>query len=392
MLGAFFVSCLFLGTGVARGESQADSPEQSADGSTVRISTEKGCQVSVSIGETKYAGDLDEGQVAVAFRNSGPNPVWEVLLVLKADPMSYWGVGPGALSVFPDGRVDLFFAGDGGEPFLRAGQEKIIPIFRGAGGGDFAVERSACATEDIFAELKGRMEVAERFGQYAPYAESSLRSLFLSPAGWNDILSTSGAKGDGGGVRRYFFSHIADSCLSSIATGVSMVASSGGAAPEYQKGYLAESYFDEAKKAFEAGNLDGAVGFLEKVLVFDPANPMVLNNLAYIRLKRGDGAAEVRPYIEQALKVDPTQPSFQNTMSILLKKEGRDKEAIEMARAAHRGSKGEIPETRANIIEWGGEVPDVQGGDAQDGGKGVGKPGEKTGGGGVSTSERLPDS
>jgi tetratricopeptide (TPR) repeat protein len=120
---------------------------------------------------------------------------------------------------------------------------------------------------------------------------------------------------------------------------------------------MAETSFGEARVAFEEGRLDDAVELLRRVLLLEPENAMVLNNMSYIMLKRGDDAGDVRPFIEQALKIDPSQPGFQNTMSILRWKEGNKEEAVRLAQQAYVGSGGEIVETRLNLLEWGGAVP-----------------------------------
>jgi hypothetical protein len=324
------------------------------DGDKTRPVTGQSCQVLVTT--TDGGGGGEARETRVTFRNEGDEPVGEVLLVIKAPPLSYWGNSPAELAIFPDGKVDLFFAGEEGEPFLRPGQTKTIPVYHG-GAGAFSVGQVACSSEDIFVALAGRVEIQERFGKYAPYAESSLRSLFFSEAGWSDILGGSGGRDSGGVGRRYFFSSVADSSLSAIAAGVGMMAAGGDSAPEDQRGYMAETSFGEARVAFEEGRLDDAVELLRRVLLLEPENAMVLNNMSYIMLKRGDDAGDVRPFIEQALKIDPSQPGFQNTMSILRWKEGNKEEAVRLAQQAYVGSGGEIVETRLNLLEWGGAVP-----------------------------------
>lgn len=316
------------------------------------------CKLETVLSPSKRAA---EGiyETRVTFSNKGEESIGQVLLVLEAEPMSYWGNSPEGLSVFPEGKVDLYFAGADGDPFLRVGQTKTIPVYSGA-GGDPRVEVATCSSEDIFLALVRHIEVVDRFGKYAPYAESSLRSLYLSEGGWNDILDTSGAKVSGEIGRRYFFSTVADSSLAAIAVGVGMMAVGGDAATEGQRGYMAETSFNEAKTAFEEGRSDEAVELLQRVLILEPENAMALNNLAYIMLKRGDSAGAARPFIEQAMKIDPSQPGFQNTLSIVRWGEGKKDEAIDLAHQAYLGSNGEILETKLNLIEWGGKVPDLE--------------------------------
>lgn len=372
------------------GSDMAEGGPGSGGEGRQRPLTGEGCDLEATISDGKRGAD-GVHEARVTFRNKGDEPIGEVLLLIKAEPMSYWGNDRGGLAVFPEGKVDLYFAGAEGEPFLRAGQTKTIPVYHD-GGGEFAVEEAVCDSEDIFRRMVMRIEVPDRFGKYAPYAESSLRSLYLSEAGWADILATSGARDSGEIGRRYFFSSVADSSLSAIAVGVGMMAAGGESAPEDQRGYVAETSFNEARAAFEDGRLDEAIELLRRVLILEPENAMALNNLAYIMLRRGDDAGDARPFIEQAMKIDPSQPGFQNTMSMVRWKEGKKDEAIELARRAYLGSGGEILETKLNLVEWGGEVPELGGA--------VGlekvEPGADGGGGGdspaagVSTSDTIP--
>ncbi len=390
-------------SGVARGaEGQEQAQEAGENGEVGVVEDErsvstKDCRIEVNLikGE-KLPSGLRESQLS--FRNTGDEPVWEVFVTIDAAPMSYWGNSHGDLAIFPDGQVEMYFTGPVGGVFLRPGQTKLIPVYHDL-SESHEVARALCSSEDIFTELRRRAEIGERFGTYAPYAESSLRNLFLSSAGWADILAGSDGRDTKEIGRRYFFSTLAYNSLSTIAGGISMMAVASSGVNSGERGYLAEASFNDAKSAFEDGRLDDAVGLLERVLILEPTNALALNNLAYIMLKRGDPPGAARPFIDQAMEVDPDQPSYQNTMSLLLWGEGKKEEALAMAAKAYLGSKGEIVETGINIIQWGGSLPDLESVVEDTGQKDIlaseNKPldeGESSGetGGQVTTADRLP--
>ncbi len=63
-----------------------------------------------------------------------------------------------------------------------------------------------------------------------------------------------------------------------------------------------------------AGDFAGAEATLREILKQTPRNPIALNNLGYFLLERDERLEEAREMIDQAVKIDPTNPSFLDSL------------------------------------------------------------------------------
>ncbi len=63
-----------------------------------------------------------------------------------------------------------------------------------------------------------------------------------------------------------------------------------------------------------AGDFVGAESTLRGILKQTPRNPIALNNLGYFLAERGERLEEAREMIELAVKIDPTNPSFLDSL------------------------------------------------------------------------------
>jgi len=381
-------------------EDQTDAAEvslgsDSAAGIERRVLAGDGCSVKANIGSVKKIGGGVFGG-RLTLHNTGSESVHDVLVILGCEKMSYVGTSHDRLSVFPTGEADFYFSGPKDGVLLGAGEIKTFPIFW-KDGANQSVKQVICSGEGILEGIYRRIELDQRFGKYTPFAKSSIRDLHESKLGWADILDTSEAQDVDGVGRAYFFASISDNCLNVIAQGIAMMGIGDQGVTDYQQGFMIDSYFKDAQKEFENGKFEEALGFLQKVLALHPDNAMALNNTAYIMLKKGDKASAARPFIEQAVKTMPDEPSFQNTMSLVLWEEGEKEEAIAMATKAHIGSGGQIPDARSNLIKWTGSVPSLPGQNSTDGNGGEGNSAEDANPDGVenvtdavTTSNHLP--
>ncbi|MDO9056370.1 MAG: tetratricopeptide repeat protein [Sulfuricurvum sp.] len=77
---------------------------------------------------------------------------------------------------------------------------------------------------------------------------------------------------------------------------------------------------EEADNAYEKGEVDSARGFLEEALSLDPANPEILNKLAFITAKTGDRLKAIELY-EQSLELDENDDLTHNAIASLYRAE-----------------------------------------------------------------------
>ncbi|MDD2949803.1 MAG: tetratricopeptide repeat protein [Sulfuricurvum sp.] len=76
----------------------------------------------------------------------------------------------------------------------------------------------------------------------------------------------------------------------------------------------------EADKAYEEGNLAGAKMHLEEALHADPANPEILNKLAFVTAKSGDRLSAIELY-ERSLELDENDDLTHNAIASLYRAE-----------------------------------------------------------------------
>lgn len=100
-----------------------------------------------------------------------------------------------------------------------------------------------------------------------------------------------------------------------------------------------------------SGDFDGAETTLREILKESPNNPIAMNNLGYYLLERNLRLEEAFELIQQAVRVDPTNPSFLDSLGWAHYKLGRLTEAEKHLREASRYNSGS-----ATIQEHLGDV------------------------------------
>jgi tetratricopeptide (TPR) repeat protein len=85
-----------------------------------------------------------------------------------------------------------------------------------------------------------------------------------------------------------------------------------------------------------AGDLAAAEATLRTVLTESPGNPDALNNLGYLLAEKGEKLTEAVEMIRQALKVDPQNPAYLDSLGMAFLKLGRVDEAEKYLRTAFR--------------------------------------------------------
>lgn len=99
---------------------------------------------------------------------------------------------------------------------------------------------------------------------------------------------------------------------------------------QYPKDVPARVY--AAEIALQNKKIDTAIAFYKEVLVIQPDNVTVLNNLAWASSEKNDPAA--LQYIEHALRLQPNQATFLDTRGMILAKQGKYDSALnDMKRA-----------------------------------------------------------
>lgn len=100
-----------------------------------------------------------------------------------------------------------------------------------------------------------------------------------------------------------------------------------------------------------AGDFSGAESTLRGILKQTPGNPIALNNLGYFLIERGERLTEALKLIQQALKVDPKNPSYLDSLGWAFFKLGKLDEAEKFLKDALR-----IDTDSATIYEHLGDV------------------------------------
>lgn len=104
-----------------------------------------------------------------------------------------------------------------------------------------------------------------------------------------------------------------------------------------------------------SGNFAGAETTLRGLIKETPGNPIALNNLGYFLLERNERFAEALSLIDQAVKIDPTNPSYLDSLGWAYFKLGKFDQAEKMLRDAARIDTGS-----ATINEHLGDVYEKQ--------------------------------
>lgn len=86
----------------------------------------------------------------------------------------------------------------------------------------------------------------------------------------------------------------------------------------------------------ESGDFAGAETTLRELLKQNPGNPIALNNLGYFLTERGERLDEALTIIQQAVRVDPTNPSYLDSLGWVFYKLGRLEDAESYLRQAIR--------------------------------------------------------
>lgn len=84
------------------------------------------------------------------------------------------------------------------------------------------------------------------------------------------------------------------------------------------------------------GDFNGAESTLREILRQTPGNPIALNNLGYFLVERDERLAEALGLIQQALKVDPKNPSFLDSLGWAFFKLGKLDDAEKFLKDASR--------------------------------------------------------
>lgn len=105
-----------------------------------------------------------------------------------------------------------------------------------------------------------------------------------------------------------------------------------------------------------SGDFSGAETTLREILAQTPRNPIALNNLGYFLLERNERIEEAFNLISQAVKIDPLNPSYLDSLGWAYFKLGKFAEAERYLRNAAR-----IDSASTTIQEHLGDVLDKQG-------------------------------
>jgi tetratricopeptide (TPR) repeat protein len=107
-----------------------------------------------------------------------------------------------------------------------------------------------------------------------------------------------------------------------------------------------------------SGDFAGAEATLRELLKETPGNPIALNNLGYFLLERNDRVAEAFDLIQQAVKIDPTNPSYLDSLGWAYFRLGRLNEAETSLREALRidSGSGTIHEHLGDVYQKQGKL------------------------------------
>ncbi len=107
-----------------------------------------------------------------------------------------------------------------------------------------------------------------------------------------------------------------------------------------------------------SGDFKGSEVTLRELLKETPGNPIALNNLGYFLLERDERFAEALDLIQQAVKIDPTNPSYLDSLGWAYFKLGKLPEAEKNLKEALRfdSSSGTIHEHLGDVYHKGGKT------------------------------------
>jgi Flp pilus assembly protein TadD len=102
-----------------------------------------------------------------------------------------------------------------------------------------------------------------------------------------------------------------------------------------------------------SGDFKGAETTLRELLKETPGNPIAMNNLGYFLLERDERIDEAFGLIEQAVKIDPTNPSYLDSLGWAYFKQGKFVEAEKSLKEALRfdSSSGTIHEHLGDVYQ-----------------------------------------
>ena len=100
-----------------------------------------------------------------------------------------------------------------------------------------------------------------------------------------------------------------------------------------------------------AGQFDEAESILRDILRTSPGNPIALNNLGYFLVQRGERLTEALDLIQRAIAIDPTNPSYLDSLGWVYLKLGKIDDAISRLEEAAR-----LDDTSATIHEHLGDA------------------------------------
>ncbi len=107
-----------------------------------------------------------------------------------------------------------------------------------------------------------------------------------------------------------------------------------------------------------SGDFKGAEATLRDLLKETPGNPIALNNLGYFLVERNERIDEALTLIQQAVKIDPTNPSYLDSLGWAYFKLGKLPEAEKSLKEALRidSSSGTIHEHLGDVYEKQGKT------------------------------------
>jgi len=106
---------------------------------------------------------------------------------------------------------------------------------------------------------------------------------------------------------------------------------------------------------------DQAIGVLTSAIARDPLSAPALNSLGYTLADRGQRLPEAVTFIERALKVDPDNPSYLDSLGWALYKQGRGAEAEAPLRKAAQAlpDQSVIQDHFGDVLVKNGKVPEA---------------------------------
>lgn len=111
-------------------------------------------------------------------------------------------------------------------------------------------------------------------------------------------------------------------------------------------------YFQLGSSHERAGNLPEAVAALKKSIELSPKYDEAMNYLGYMWADRNENLSEARSLIERALKEEPENPAYIDSLAWVLYREGHFEEALRQIRSAIAKS----PEADAALLDHMGDI------------------------------------